>query len=180
MDGRSGPPGVDTPPAGRVGPYPGSVIRNLIARVWREAAKFGIIGLFNFALDAGLFNVLRHTVMSNRVITASIVSTSVAAVSSYFMNRHWTWRDRSRTGLSRELPMFLLLSAVGLGISTGCLAFSHYVLGYTSGLADNIAKNGFGLVLGMVWRFWSFKRWVFRPAATAQDSALEDAVNTTV
>jgi len=172
---------VDTPPAGRVRPYPGAVLTKLIARVWREAAKFGIIGLFNFALDAGLFNLLRHTVLNDKVLTASVVSTSVAAVSSYFMNRHWTWKDRSRTGLARELPMFLLLSAVGLGISTGCLAFSHYLLGYTSGLADNIAKNGFGLVLGMVWRFWSFKRWVFRPAPAAdQTTALEDAVNTTV
>lgn len=171
---------MDTPPAGPDRPYPWFVIRNLIARVWREAAKFGIIGLFNFALDAGLFNLLRHTVMGNRVLTASIVSTSVAAVSSYFMNRHWTWKHRDRSGLGRELPMFLLLSAVGLGISTGCLAFSHYLLGHTSGLADNIAKNGFGLVLGMVWRFWSFKRWVFRPASTPQATALEDAVTTTV
>ena len=53
----------------------------------------------------------------------------MAATSSYFMNRHWTWRDRDRTSLGRELPLFLLLSAVGLGIALACLGISHYGLG---------------------------------------------------
>ena len=42
----------------------------------------------------------------------------------------------SAGSLRRELPMFLLLSAVGLAIALACLGFSHYVLGYTSTLAD--------------------------------------------
>ena len=126
-----------------------------------EAAKFGVVGAVNFALDVALFNVLRLTVLENRPVTASILSTTVAATNSYFMNRHWTWRHKARTGVQRELPLFLLLSAIGLAISTGCLAFSHYVLQLHSLLADNVAKNGVGLVLGMLWRFWSFKRWVF-------------------
>jgi hypothetical protein len=52
-------------------------------------------------------------------------------------------------------------SAVGLGIAEACLWISHDLLGYTSALADNIAANGFGLALGRVWRFLSFKKWVF-------------------
>ncbi|HXD21959.1 MAG TPA: GtrA family protein, partial [Gemmatimonadaceae bacterium] len=79
----------------------------------------------------------------------------------YFMNRHWTWRDRIRSGVHRELPLFAAFSAVGLGIAEACLWISHDLLGYTSALADNVAANGFGLALGMVWRFLSFKKWVF-------------------
>lgn len=159
-------------------------IRRSSRSVFAEIAKFGVVGFVNFALDVGLFNVLRITVLSTKPITAAVASTSVAATSSYFMNRHWTWRDRARRGLSRELPLFLVLSAVGLGISTGCLALSHYALGLHSLVADNVAKNGVGLVLGMAWRFWSFQRWVFLvppdPAGEPVPTALEAAAATTV
>ncbi len=161
-------------------PYAFEVLRSLVLRLWREVAAFGIVGLINFGVDVGLFNLLRHTAFDDKPLTAKVLSTSVAATSSYFMNRHWTWRDRNRSGLSRELPLFLLLSAIGLGISTGCLAISHYALGFTSVLADNVSANGVGLVLGMLWRFWSFKKWVFlAPPESAEPSALEDAVRTT-
>ena len=152
-----------------------------VRRFAHEFAKFGVVGAANFALDVGLFNLLRLTVLSHRPITAAVLSTTTAATSSYFMNRHWTWRHRARTGMQRELPLFLVLSGVGLVISAGCLAVSHYVLGFTSLLADNIAKNVVGLVLGMAWRFWSFKRWVFLAAEDgAEPTPLEDAVRTTV
>jgi len=159
-------------------------IRRRSRSVVTEVAKFGVVGFVNFALDVGLFNLLRVTVLSDKPITAAIVSTSVAATSSYFMNRHWTWRDRARRGLRRELPLFLLLSGVGLAISAGCLAISHYALGLHSLLADNLAKNGLGLVLGMAWRFWSFSRWVFllpdEPSSEPAPSPLEAAATTTV
>jgi putative flippase GtrA len=77
------------------------------------------------------------------------------------MNRHWTWRNRARTGLGREYGLFILLSAVGLTLTLGCLGFGEYVLGQNSLLARNFWGNIVGVAIGMVWRFWSFKRWVF-------------------
>jgi dolichol-phosphate mannosyltransferase len=126
----------------------------------REMVAFGIVGGANLLLDVGLFNLLllgwRHD-----AAVAKLISTGTATVASYFMNRHWTWRDRARSGVHRELPLFAVLSAVGLGLAEACLWVSHDLLGYTSALADNIAANGVGLALGMVWRFLSFKKWVF-------------------
>ena len=46
-------------------------------------------------------------------------------------------------------------------IALTCLFISHYALGFTSRLADNIAANGIGLALGTMFRFWSYRRWVF-------------------
>jgi dolichol-phosphate mannosyltransferase len=126
----------------------------------REMAAFGAVGFVNLLLDIGIFNALllglRHDAAG-----AKLVSTTAATVASYFMNRHWTWRDRGRSGVHRELPIFALLSAIALGLSEACLWFSHDLLGYTSALADNVSANGVGLALGMVWRFLSFKKWVF-------------------
>jgi dolichol-phosphate mannosyltransferase len=126
----------------------------------REMVAFGAVGFVNLLLDIGIFNALllglRHDAAG-----AKLVSTTAATVASYFMNRHWTWRDRGRSGVHRELPIFALLSAIALGLSEACLWFSHDLLGYTSALADNVSANGVGLALGMVWRFLSFKKWVF-------------------
>jgi putative flippase GtrA len=142
-----------------------------------EILKFGTVGVINFILDVAIFNLLRIEVLPNKPLTCKAISTAIAATSSYFMNRHWTWRHRARTGVARELPLFVLLSAVGLGIAESCLIFSHYVLGFDSVLWDNISANGFGLILGMLWRFWSFKRWVFLAADPERD---EEAAEATV
>lgn len=140
-----------------------------------EIAKFGIVGAFNAVLDIALFNALRHAGVGP--LTSKALSVTVAATSSYFMNRHWSFAHRARTGIKREYVLFVVLSAIGLAIAEACLAVSHYALGHTSVLADNVAANGFGLVLGTVWRFWSFKRWVFLPG---EPNAVEAAVTTTV
>lgn len=142
----------------------------------QELAKFGVVGFVNFVLDVALFNILRLTVLDGKPLTAKAISTAVAATSSYFMNRHWTWKHRVRSGLGREYLLFIALSGVGLAITEACLAFSHYVLGFDSVLADNISANGFGLVLGMAWRFWSFKKWVFLEERDAADEAIVQSV----
>jgi putative flippase GtrA len=142
-----------------------------------EIAKFGIVGVFNFALDLVLFNVLRSAGVGP--LTSKTIAVTVAATSSYFMNRHWSFAHRARSGVKREYVLFIVLSAVGLAIALACLGTSHYLLGYKSRLADNIAGNGIGTVLGTLWRFWSFKRWVFLPPSEDGPTAAEAAVVTT-
>ena len=56
---------------------------------------------------------------------------------------------------------FVVVNIGGMAISIGCLAFSHYVLDLRSPLADNISANGVGLVLGMVFRYFAYRTWVF-------------------
>ena len=143
-----------------------------------EIAKFGVVGAVNYVVDVGLFNVLVTNGLHSRPITAKLISSVVAATSSYFMNRHWTWRHRERTGLAREYGLFILLSAVGLAITLACLGFGEYVLHQHSWLARNFWGNVVGVGFGMVWRFWSFKKWVFLEAepARTEDAAHEALV----
>ena len=146
-----------------------------------EMAKFGVVGAINYFIDVGLFNALIVGPLHHKPITSKAISTIVAATSSYFMNRHWTWRHRARTGLLHEYRLFMLLSAIGLAITLGVLGFSEYVLHLHSLLARNIAANVVGVALGMIWRFWSFRRWVFlepEPHRTvdAADAAIESSV----
>jgi putative flippase GtrA len=146
-----------------------SVVRSLYARFAKlahEVAKFGTVGLLAYILDTGTFNLLKYDggPVSHKVLTDKIISTSLAATFAYFANRHWTWRARARTGLGREYVLFFAFNGVGLGIALACLATSHYVLDLRSGLADNVSANVIGTILGTLFRFWSYRRWVFLDA----------------
>jgi putative flippase GtrA len=128
-----------------------------------EIAKFGIIGAVAFLLTFALNNAF-HFGANLGPLTSFGLATAIAAVASYFANRHWTWRHKDDTGLRRELSLFLLLSAVGLGISEIPVGVSEYLLHLHSALAYNISTTIVGTALGTVWRFWSFRRWVFLDA----------------
>lgn len=148
--------------------------------ILHELAKFGVIGMIAFVIDVGLFNLLLFGggPFTDKPLTAKIVSVAVATTFAYFGNRFWTFRHRGRTNMGREYLLFFLLNGVAMLIAVGCLAFSHYVLKLDSPLADNISANVVGLVLGTLFRFWSYRKWVFPalPAGADQELAERDAV----
>ncbi len=136
-----------------------------------EMAKFGLIGAVAFVLTAVLNNAF-HFGLNFGPLTSFGVATIIAAVASYFANRHWTWAHKADDGIRRGLPLFMALSAVGLAISEAPVGVSEYLLGFHSPLAFNISSTLIGTALGTVWRFWSFRRWVFHrdaePARTEE------------
>jgi putative flippase GtrA len=132
-----------------------------------EIAKFGVIGIIAYVLTVALSNWLHFGPASMGPITALGVAMILAATLSYFANRHWTWRHMQRQGVGREYGLFILLSVVGLVLTELPVGFSEYVLGLHSKLAYNISGNLIGTGIGTVWRFWSFKRWVFLPPVEA-------------
>lgn len=130
-----------------------------------ELGAFGLVGLLGYAVDVGLFNVLRYAgdpgLLEGKPLTAKVLSVVVATAVTYTGNRHWTWGDRAHGRRHREVPLFLVFNGIGLGISLVCLAVSHYLLGLTSALADNVSANGVGLVLATGFRFWAYRTHVF-------------------
>lgn len=144
----------------------------------QELAKFGTIGALAFVLDALLYNVLVFGLpgggpgpMAESPLWGKTVSVAVATVFSWLGNRFWTFRHRRSEGVPQEFLLFVFFNAVGLGIALGCLAFSRYVLGLDSQLADNISGNGVGLVLGTLFRFWAYRTFVFRGELAAEERA---------
>jgi len=135
-------------------------------RLRSEIVVFGLVGLTGFVTDVGVFNLLRYAgdpaILEHKPLTAKIASVAIAMLVTYLGNRHWTWRGRSREKVHHEIVLFVVFNLIGMGIAVGCLGFSHYVLGLTTPLADNLSANGAGLVLGTVFRFWAYRTYVFR------------------
>ena len=151
-----------------------SLYANLAGRVaatFHELAKFGTVGALAFLVDVTLFNIVLH--LSNKPLTSKIVSTVVAATLAFVLNRAWSFRHRQRSSVHREYSMFFILNAVGLLIAVSCLGLSHYVLGFESKLADNIAANGVGVALGTLFRFWSYRRFVWVAKAAVEEAAID-------
>ena len=132
-----------------------------------EVARFGAVGVVALAVDVLGFNLLRFAggegPLYDRPLTAKILSVTASTTVAYIGNRLWTFRHQrsSAVAVHREFALFVLFSAIALGIAVACLAISHYALGLTSPLADNIAANVVGLGLATAFRFWSYRRWVF-------------------
>lgn len=136
---------------------------------WRvllgELAKFGVVGAINTVVDFAVFNFLHYgpiTYDGRHIgpLTAQAIATLISATLAYFMNRHWTFAHRARTNLRRQYSLFFLLNLVGLIIMEVCIALVRYGFGQDGALALNVAKV-VGLALGTLFRFWSYKRWVF-------------------
>ncbi|PZM94481.1 MAG: polysaccharide synthesis protein GtrA [Actinobacteria bacterium] len=144
--------------------------RGRFGQLLREVGKFGTVGGISFIVDIALFNILRVGI-DMEVLAAKTISTIVAATVAFIGNRFWTWRHRERSGLAREYGLYFLFNAVGLGIGLACVAISHYGLGaiwpqvFRTPLADNISANVIGVGLGTLFRFWSYRRFVFVAAA---------------
>ena len=152
---------------GTVGSVPAAFLPALRARfgaLVRELSKFGTVGGIAFAIDLAIFNVLLQAGFES--LLAKTISTVLATTVAFTGNRFWTWRHRGHTHMARQYTVFFLLNGVGLGIGLACLAISHYGLGsvwpeFQTPLADNISGQFVGTAVGTLFRFWSYRRFVF-------------------
>ena len=131
-----------------------------------ELAKFGVVGGFAFVITDGGTNLL-HVQAGLGPLTSNTIATIVATAFSFAGNRWWTFRHRERTGMPRETTTFFVLNGVGLVIQLACIGFTYYALGFTDHLSLNVALV-IGIGLGTLFRFWSYRKWVWTaPAAAA-------------
>ena len=139
-----------------------------------ELARFGSVGAVAYVVDVGLFNLLRFgpgELLVDKPLTAKIIAVAVATLVAWIGNRYWTFSARRSANPWRELFAFVLVNGLGMSAAVACLAISHYVLGLTSPLADNISANVVGLFLGTAIRYLAYRHIVFTGAAPATSTA---------
>ena len=157
-------PQPGTPGHANEGAAPASSLTQRALAWTREFIQFGLVGATAFIVDMGLFNLLQHGplgVLAGHPNAAQFIAAATATLYSWIANRLWTYRGRTRDNATREAILFFVANICGIAISQFCLLFTHYILGLTSALADNIAVYVVGFVLGTAFRFFFYHYVVF-------------------
>lgn len=158
-------------------------VREHLPPKYREMAKFLVVGGTAWIVDTGIFTVLSHTILENKVVTAKVISILVSTVLSYVLNREWSFSSRGGRERHHEAALFFVVNGLALGLNLIPLALSRYVFGFNLeehsrfavSLADFISANIIGTLIGMVFRYWAYRRFVFpdeldRPTETVTNA----------
>ncbi|MFJ6381887.1 GtrA family protein [Kitasatospora sp. NPDC092039] len=136
----------------------------------RRLVKFLLVGTGCFVLTTVVDFELKFTVLEHKPVVALTVATVIGTAVSYVLNRHWAFRAAGR---QREALMFVLVSAVAIGVNDVPLVVSRYLLDlrepYVGAFQQEVADFLSGMVVGtftaMLFRYWAMRRWVFAPSA---------------
>lgn len=126
-------------------------------RLIQQMLKFGVVGFLAFGIDYGLLMLLSQVVGVNPVLSAAI-SFCVSLVFNYLASMRYVFKHRDDMSRSREFVIFLILSAIGLGINELIMWAGVAWLG-GSALAVTAIKV-FATAVVMVWNFVSRKKWL--------------------
>ncbi|MCG8596264.1 MAG: GtrA family protein [Kiloniellales bacterium] len=87
----------------------------------RKASRFVTVGIFNAGVDIALFAVLYY-LAGWHLILAHVVAFTTAIAIGFFLNKLWTFRDRSRGGAAVLKGFaFAASSAISLAIATAAI-----------------------------------------------------------
>jgi putative flippase GtrA len=148
-------------------------LRKRFADLIPELAKFGVVGLTGAIIDLGGADYL-HVHVGIGPMAAKALSITAATVVTYLGSRFWTFRHRVNQALLREGVLFVMLNVVGLIIAEIVIAVTTYGLDLKSELAYN-AASVVGTGLGTIFRYFSYKKWVFLAGAPGTTVAAGEA-----
>ena len=135
----------------------------------RELLKFAVVGGTTFVIDNGIWYVLKLSVLEDKPVTAKIIAIIVATIVSYVLNREWSFRTRGGRERHHEAGLFFLISGIGVALNSAPLYISRYWLNLeephvsrlVQEIADFVSGQILGVLLGMAFRWWAFRRFVF-------------------
>jgi putative flippase GtrA len=148
-------------------------LRKRFADLIPELAKFGVVGLTGAIIDLGGADYL-HVHLGLEPMLSKALSITAATIVTYLGSRFWTFRHRVNQALLREGVLFVMLNVVGLIIAEIVIAITTYGLDLKSELAYNAASVA-GTGLGTIFRYFSYKKWVFLAGAPGTAVAAGEA-----
>ena len=127
-----------------------------------EKLRFAIVGGANTALDFAVLFLLVNFGLDR--IPANFISTSVAFVFSFFVNKSFTFKSTGGNA-KKQFAVFLLITMFGLWVIQPVIitAFAWLVsgLGLQSSVVLFIGKL-FATVATLIWNYVLYSRFVFK------------------
>lgn len=145
--------------------------KNGLLKLIKQFSKFVVVGGINTAIDFIILRILvavTGIVGGVGIIVLNSLSFSVAVVNSYFLNKHWTFEDKTQSTSTNEgfkFSQFFAVSLVGLAINGGIvyLITTHVspVLGISHANWVLVGKL-FATGVSLFWNFIGYKIFVFK------------------
>ena len=145
----------------------------LIARIKQrigffQLGKYGVIGVLNTFLNAGVFNLLIFlTNISTGLLVDSffVVAFVVTLMNSFLWNKFWAFEERKIENIKKEMLQF---SGISAGVALINIAILHTVvniIGAPIGIDSKIWANVglvFTIIVAFSGNFFSYKYIVFK------------------
>jgi putative flippase GtrA len=138
-------------------------------KLLKQFSKFIIVGGVNTGIDFLVLNILIYVTditAGVELFVLNSISFSIAVVNSYFMNKRWTFQDKTQTEQEPiKFSRFIAVSVVGVIINglvlTGITTSIAPLFGLSAVLWANIAKL-MATGISLIWNFIGYKLFVFK------------------
>lgn len=136
----------------------------------KKPLRFVIVGAVNTVLDFSLMNIFRLAGLD--IIIANTMSTGIAMVASFFLNKKWTFRNAGQN-YTKQVVLFFVFTMIGIWIiQNGCIwLITTYVphFGLTDQLFANLAKV-IASIPSLMWNYITYAKIVFAKTNTDQSA----------
>jgi putative flippase GtrA len=124
-----------------------------VRRNWEQLAQFCVVGAVGYLINLGVYALLLHEGL--HYLLAATLSFLVAVANNYWLNRHWTFRER-KAGVAAQGMRFFLISVASLGAN---LLVLHVLIRLGLG---KLVGQAIAIVLVTPLNFVGNKLWSFR------------------
>lgn len=138
-------------------------------RLAHEGAAYTAVNVVATILALVLFNLLVHGVlgafdgpMNDRPLSAYVLANSITMVVSFLGTREFVYQHRKPMGPAGGFVNYAAVNLTSFVIPVSCLWISRNLMHLADPLSDNISGNVVGAGLGTLFRFWAFRRFVFK------------------
>lgn len=132
-----------------------------------ELGKYGIIGVLNTMLNAGVYNFLIFftDITSGFLIDVFfVIAFAITVANSFFWNKFWAFAEKKIENIKMEAVQFFAISTVVTLVNAVILHIIINIIGAPSGMDPKIWANvglGFTIITAFLGNFFSYKYIVF-------------------
>jgi len=135
---------------------------------FNQFGKFAAIGFTNYAVTAGMLNILLYNTGYTSGIGYSVISGGsfiVGLLSSYVWNKYWAFKSNTNQGGGQEFAKFIVVTVIAFLINVSIASLVVNYVNPLGGLDANAWANVgtiVGSAVGLIFSFIGFKFAVFK------------------
>ena len=150
----------------------GIIITHFVAKIagqfLYQLGKFVLVGGFNFLLDAAVLNFFLFATKLTAGLPQTgfkVASFVLGIVSSYLLNKHWTFSVGSKKDVKKEITSFIFISGIGFVLNIGLDYVFVNMVGSFWNMTPILWAQFSAVMAGaitMSWNFLGYKFIVFK------------------